>query len=109
MKEMRGRGKEYEVMPVEDLYTLIGTCQNIEDELLLHKDFINAIFLTNNIPSSTAYIPNGLNVNGTPMTILWLGGAGSPSGNANQVDIISFTLIRVSSSWTVLGSLGTYA
>lgn len=58
MKELKGRGKEYDKMPVEDLYTLIATCQNIENVAFEHRDFISAIFLTKNIPSSTAYIPN---------------------------------------------------
>lgn len=58
MKEVRGFGTDHYKMPVEDLYTLIATCQNIQDLLTEHKDFITAIFLTDNIPSSTAYIPN---------------------------------------------------
>jgi hypothetical protein len=58
MKELRGAGKAYEKLPIEDLYTLIATCQNIEDFVIRHKDFINAIFLTDNVPGSTAYITN---------------------------------------------------
>lgn len=56
---------------------------------------------------STAYISNALQINGSSVTIKWVGGS-APSGNANQIDVISFTLLRVSSSWTVLAVLNTY-
>jgi hypothetical protein len=58
MKELRGFGKDYDKLPLQDLLTLIATCQNIEDIVIEHKDFINAIFLTGNVPSSSAYITN---------------------------------------------------
>lgn len=58
MKEMRGMGKDYEKLPIQDLYTLIATCQNIEDTVINHKDFITSIFLTATVPGSTAYIPS---------------------------------------------------
>lgn len=54
-----------------------------------------------------AYIPTALQINGTSQNINWQG-ASTPSGNANQIDIVSFTLIRVGVSWTVIGSLTTY-
>jgi hypothetical protein len=56
---------------------------------------------------ATAYIPNALQVGGVAQTINWFGGS-APSGNANKKDLVAFTLIRRSSSWTVLGQLSSY-
>ncbi len=56
---------------------------------------------------ATAYIPNALQIDGSSQTIKWINGS-APSGNANQIDIVSFSLLRVSNSWTVLGQLITY-
>lgn len=55
----------------------------------------------------TAYLPTAVQIDGAAQTIEWQG-ASSPSGNANQTDLVSFTLIRTGSAWTVLGSLTTY-
>jgi hypothetical protein len=55
----------------------------------------------------TAYIPNALQIGGSAQTIKWINGS-APTGNSNQIDIVSFSLIRVSNSWTVLGQLITY-
>jgi hypothetical protein len=56
MKELKGFGKDYDKLPPQDLLTLIATCQNIENVVIEHKDFINAIFLTPTVPASTSYI-----------------------------------------------------
>ena len=55
----------------------------------------------------TAYIPNALQIDGSSRTIKWINGS-VPTGNANQIDVVSFSLIRVSNNWTVLGQLVTY-
>ena len=55
----------------------------------------------------TARIPNAVQIDGVAQTIKWSGGT-VPTGNANKIDVVSFTLLRVSSTWTVLGSLSTY-
>jgi len=57
---------------------------------------------------ATAYVPNAVQIAGVAQTIRWLGAAGVPSGNSGQTDIVSFTLIRTGSAWTVLGSLTTF-
>jgi plastocyanin len=58
---------------------------------------------------ATAYIPNAVQIGGVGQTIKWLGSASAPTGNANKVDIVRFTLIRTGSAWAqVLGSLTTY-
>jgi hypothetical protein len=55
----------------------------------------------------TAYIPNAVQINSSSATINWLGSE-EPEGTAGGKDIVSFTLIRVSSNWVVLGSLSPY-
>ena len=59
------------------------------------------------VQGTTAYIPNAVQIGGAAQTILWQGGT-APTGNANKTDIVSFTLLRTGSAWTVLGSLSTY-
>jgi catalase (peroxidase I) len=60
------------------------------------------------VQGGTARIPNAVQIGGAAQTIEWYGGT-APTGNANQIDVVSFTLIRAGSAWTVLGSLSTYA
>jgi len=55
---MRGNGKDYEKIPYGDVQTLLATCYNIVNTVHEYKDFIEAIFLTHNVPASTAYLPN---------------------------------------------------
>jgi hypothetical protein len=66
---------------------------------------ISAVLILNQ--STTAYIPTALEIDGVSQTIKWQG-ASAPTGNASQVDIVSFTLIRSSSAWSVIGNLTTY-
>lgn len=56
---------------------------------------------------ATAYIPNALQIDGVPITIKWSGGS-VPSGTNNYLDLVNFTLIRISTSWVAIGSLSTY-
>lgn len=54
---------------------------------------------------ATGYIPNVLQVAGSPITIRWAYGVTpTPTSNAGDIDIFNFTLIRRSSAWVVLGS-----
>jgi hypothetical protein len=55
-----------------------------------------------------AYLPTALQVDGASITIRWQGSV-QPTPNPNQVDVVSFTLVRVGSTWFALGSLTTYA
>jgi len=59
------------------------------------------------VQGATPYIPNAVQIDGAAQTILWQDNT-VPTGNANKRDLVSFTLIRTGSSWTVLGSLSTY-
>lgn len=60
MDEVRGIGKDYSRISLEAVTILAATCLNIVDIITEHKDFIHAVFLTKNVPASTAYIPNML-------------------------------------------------
>ena len=54
---------------------------------------------------STGYIPSTININGSSATLRWVNGANPvPTSSAGKIDIFSFSLIRRSSTWTVLGS-----
>lgn len=55
---------------------------------------------------ATPYLPTAVQIEGAAQTIKWVTGA-VPSGNANKIDAVSFSFIRTSNSWTVMGQ-GTY-
>lgn len=55
----------------------------------------------------TAYIPNAVQINSSAVTIEWEDGS-APTGNANQKDVVIFTITRIGGSFAVLGSLTTY-
>ena len=55
----------------------------------------------------TARIPSAVQIDGSAQTIKWQDNT-VPTGNASKVDIVSFSLIRTGSAWTVLGGLSTY-
>ena len=57
---------------------------------------------------STPYIPTVVKIEGTTQPVKWAGG--TYSGTANGVDIIGFTFIRTSSTWTqVLGQINPFS
>jgi len=58
IEEVRGKGKDYEKMSEKDINTLAATIENINNIVTSYRDFIEAIFLTDNVPPSTAHIKN---------------------------------------------------
>ena len=64
---------------------------------------INVVLIL--VQGATASLPIDLSIDGATQTINWLT---LPTGSANKIDLVSFTLIRTGSAWTVLGSLSTY-
>ena len=66
---------------------------------------INAVLVLNQ--GASAYIPNAVQIGGVAQTIKWVG-ATAPEGTINAVDVISFSLLRIGTSWTVLGSYSNY-
>jgi hypothetical protein len=60
------------------------------------------IFVTQ---GSTGYIPSALSIAGVSQTIKWTAAAApTPTSIAGRIDVFTFTLVRVGSAWTVLGS-----
>jgi len=55
----------------------------------------------------TAYIPNSIQIDGSSQTINWTNGE-EPTGNANKIDLVTFTMLRISSAWQVLGSFSSF-
>ena len=54
---------------------------------------------------ATGYIPNALSIAGTGQTIKWTGAAApTPTSVSGRIDVFTFTLVRLSSAWTILGS-----
>lgn len=56
---------------------------------------------------STAYVPSGIQIEGTSETVNWSEGI-NPSGSANKIDVVSYTLLRSSDTWIVLGQVGSF-
>jgi hypothetical protein len=56
----------------------------------------------------TPFMPTAVEIGGVPVTINWQGGS-EPSGTASGKDVVSFTLIRSSNSWTIIGSSTGYS
>jgi hypothetical protein len=58
------------------------------------------------LQGATGYIPNALQVDGSSQTIRWSSGvAPTATSGAGKIDVFNFTLIRLSSAWTVLGDV----
>ena len=56
---------------------------------------------------ATPYIPNAVQIDGAAQTINWVETL-APTGNANSIDVITFSLLRVGTTWTVLGGYTNY-
>lgn len=68
-----------------------------------NKAITFTVFVTQ---GGTGYVPNAVQVDGSAQTIKWAQGS-TPVPTANKIDIFSFTLIRLSGSWTVFGNANT--
>jgi hypothetical protein len=54
---------------------------------------------------ATGYLPGTVTVNGSAATLRWAAGATPvPTSSSGKIDIFTYTFIRRSSAWTVLGS-----
>jgi len=58
---------------------------------------------------ATAYLPTSYKINGTTVTVKWLGGTAPTSGTANGVNVITLNIIRTDSVFTVFGSMVSYS
>ena len=71
------------------------------------KSLTLTLMVTN---GATAYYCTGVQIDGAATTVKWLGGTAPSSGNANAIDVYTFTVIRsVAGTYTVLGSLTKFA
>lgn len=57
---------------------------------------------------ASAYLPTAVQIEGAAQTIKWLNGM-SPTGSANKSDLITFSFVRTSDSWTVYGQGASYS
>lgn len=57
------------------------------------------VFITQ---GATGRIPNAFQIGGVAQTLRWVGNV-TPTATNNKIDIFSFSLIRQSATWTVLG------
>jgi hypothetical protein len=60
----------------------------------------------------TAYYPTSVQINGTTsgVTTKWQGGTAPTSGNANSIDVYTYTIIKTASAtFTVLASQTKFA
>lgn len=60
------------------------------------------------VQGGTGYYPNAVQINGGVETIKWANNT-TPTPGTNVVDVATFTLFRISGSWTVLGNYTSYA
>ena len=60
------------------------------------------------VQGATGRFPNAVQVNGAATTIRWANNT-VPTAGVNRVDVATFTLIRISAAWTVLGNYTNYA
>ena len=121
-----------DIISMSETYTLItsatGTVEHdyAESGVFFHSS-ISANFTANftNVPAvdsadgnavsvvlileqgATAYLPTAVQIAGSAQTIKWAD-AETPTGSANQFDVVSFTLIRRDGTWYVLATLSTF-
>ena len=57
--------------------------------------------------SSNAYIPSAVQSEGAAQTLNWQGNT-IPTGTASRRDVISFSILNVSSSYVVLGQFVSF-
>jgi len=60
------------------------------------------------VQGATPFIANAFQIAGAAQTIRWLGGV-APTGTANRVESIAFSVINNAGTYTVLGQLNSYA
>jgi len=59
---------------------------------------------------STAYYQSAMQIDGNAVTPKWAGGTAPTAGNANSIDVYTFTIIKTASAtFTVLASQTKFA
>jgi hypothetical protein len=76
--------------------------------MLAINDSLTVVVLNTN--TATAYYPTSLTIDGTPTTVNWQGGTAPSAGNANSIDVYTYTIIKTAANtYTVLGSQTKFA
>lgn len=58
---------------------------------------------------ATAYMPTVLKIDGVTQTVIWQGGGGVPTGNANKYDFVNYSILcTASSTYVVFGQLVSF-
>jgi hypothetical protein len=71
------------------------------------NDTVTVVWMNTN--GSTPYRPTTIQIDGSSVTPLWLGGSAPSAGNASSIDVYTFTIIKTASAtYTVLGSQSQY-
>lgn len=69
---------------------------------------LTAVFLCTN--GATAYYPTAFQIDGSAVTPKWQGGTAPSSGNANNIDAYTFTIIKTgNAAFTVLAAAAKFA
>jgi len=69
---------------------------------------LTVVFMNTN--GATAYYPTAFQVDGTGVTPKWAGGAAPAAGNANSIDVYTYTIIKTATNtYTVLASQSKFA
>lgn len=77
------------------------------DSLLAVGETVTASFLAT--IGGSAYYPTAFQVDGSAVTPEWQNAAAPTAGNANQIDVYTFTIVKTASAtFTVLGSNTTF-
>lgn len=69
-----------------------------------NRAIVVSLFL---IQGATPYYPNAIQIDGVVQTILWAN-ATIPTVTANRKELVTFSLIRQSTAWTIFGQLSSY-
>lgn len=87
---------------------LRGNGSNSLDSLMANGEAITVTFLA--AQGATAYYNSAVQIDGSSVTPVWLGGAAPSSGNTNGIDAYTYAIIKTASAtFTVLGSLSRFA
>lgn len=96
-------------------YTLGGLWLHTAVAANFTANFINVPTTNNSVTNftiliyqgATPYYPNAIQIEGVAQTVNWADNT-APTPNSNKKEIVSFSLIRSSGAWTVIGSFSTY-
>ena len=60
------------------------------------------------VQGATARMVTAVQIAGVAQTIQWQGSAVAPSGNASRIDTVTFSILNVSGTYTVLGMMTSF-